>query len=144
MTRSLRIQACAQWWRALGDDVKPYLGTWRECHPTFQLTKHWDYRSRHQSVDDLTAIGSAALVVLATAGSTNSVRAISAHLLTWRVLGCRNCSTNFLCNASEASVAVSLYDNHNVNIIKEKKLQHYTTQQGINEHSEFRQENNLL
>ena len=35
------------------------------------------------SVDDLTAIGSAALVVLATAGSTNSVRTISAHLLTY-------------------------------------------------------------
>ena len=59
------------------------LGTSRECHPTFQLIKHWDYRSRHQSVDDLTAIGSAALVVLATAGSTNSVRTISAHLLTY-------------------------------------------------------------
>ena len=56
MTRSLRAQACAQWWRASGNDVKPSLGTWRECHPTFQLTKHWDYRSRHQSVDDLTAI----------------------------------------------------------------------------------------
>ena len=26
--------------RAPGDDVKPSLGTWRECHPTFQLTKH--------------------------------------------------------------------------------------------------------
>ena len=39
--------------------------------------------TRHQSVDDLTAIGSAALVVLATAGSTNSVRTISAHLLTY-------------------------------------------------------------
>ena len=77
------IQACAQWWRASGDDVKPPLSTWRECHPTFQLTKHWDYRSRHQSVDDLTTIGSAALVVLATAGSTNSVRTISAHLLTY-------------------------------------------------------------
>jgi len=82
MTRSLRVHACAQWWRASGDDVKPSLGTWREGHPTFQLTKHWDYRSRHQSVDNLTAIGSAALVVLATAGSTNSVRTISAHLLT--------------------------------------------------------------
>ena len=35
------------------------------------------------SVDDLTAIGSAALVVLATAGSTNSVRTINAHLLTY-------------------------------------------------------------
>ena len=79
MTRSLRAQACAQWWRASGDDVKPSLGTWRECHPAFQLTKHWDYRSRHQSVDDLTSIGSAALVVLATAGSTNSVRTINAH-----------------------------------------------------------------
>ena len=33
--------------------------------------------------DDLTAIGSTALVVLATAGSTNSVRAVSAHLLTY-------------------------------------------------------------
>jgi len=31
----------------------------------------------------MTAIGSAALVVLATAGSTNSVRTISAHLLTY-------------------------------------------------------------
>jgi len=89
MTRSLRAQACAQWWRASGDEVKPNivvkpsLGTWRECHTTFQLTKHWDYRSRHQLVDDLTAIGSAALVVLATAGSTNSVMTISAHLLTY-------------------------------------------------------------
>ena len=63
--------------------MKPSLGTWRECHPTFQLTKHRDYRSRHQSVDDLTAIGSAALVVLATAGSTNSVRTINAHQLTY-------------------------------------------------------------
>ena len=36
-----------------------------------------------RSVDDLTAIGSAALVVLATAGSTNSVRTINAHLLTY-------------------------------------------------------------
>ena len=36
--------------------------------------------SKHQSVDDLTAIGSAALVVLATAGSTNSVWTINAHL----------------------------------------------------------------
>ena len=63
--------------------MKPSSGTWRECHPTFQLTKHCDYRSRHQSVDDLTAIGSAALVVLATAGSTNSVRTINAHLLTF-------------------------------------------------------------
>jgi len=35
------------------------------------------------SVDDLTAIGSAALVVLATAGSTNSIRTINAHLLTY-------------------------------------------------------------
>jgi len=34
-------------------------------------------------VDDLTAIESAALVVLATAGSTNSVRTINAHLLTY-------------------------------------------------------------
>jgi len=34
-------------------------------------------------VDDLTAIGSAALVVLATAGSTNSVRTINAYLLTY-------------------------------------------------------------
>ena len=83
MTRSLRVQACAQWWRASGDDMKPSSGTWRECHPTFQLTKHWDYRSRHQSVDDLTAIGSAALVVLATAGLTNSVRTINADLLTY-------------------------------------------------------------
>ena len=83
MTRSLRVQACTQWWRASGDDVKPSLGTWQECHATFQLTKHWDYRSRHQLVDDLTAIGSGALVVLATAGSTNSVRTISAHLLTY-------------------------------------------------------------
>jgi len=83
MTRSLRVQACAQWWRASGDDVKPSFGTWRDCHPAFQLTKHWDYRSRHQSVDDLIAIGSGALVVLATAGSTNSVRTISAHLLTY-------------------------------------------------------------
>ena len=72
-----------QWWRASGDDVKPSSGTWRECHPTFQLTKHWDYRPRHQSVDDLTAIGSAALVVLATAGLTNAIRTISAHLLTY-------------------------------------------------------------
>jgi len=47
-----------------------------------QLTKLVDYRLRHQSVDDLTAIGSAALV-LATAGSTNSVGTISAHLLTY-------------------------------------------------------------
>ena len=35
------------------------------------------------SVNDQTAIGSADLVVLATAGSTNSVRTISAHLLTY-------------------------------------------------------------
>ena len=56
---------------------------WRECHPTFQLTKHCDYRSRHQSVDDLTVIGSAALVAPATAGSTNAARTISAHLLTY-------------------------------------------------------------
>jgi len=83
MTRSLRVQAYAQWWTASGDDVKPSLGTWRECHPTFQLTKHWDYRSTHQSVDDLTAIGSAALVAIATAGSTNSIRTISANLLTY-------------------------------------------------------------
>ena len=48
-----------------------------------QLTKLVDYRLRHQSVDDLTAIGSVALVVLATAGSTNSVRTISAHLPTY-------------------------------------------------------------
>ena len=34
-------------------------------------------------IDDLTAIGSAVLVVLATAGSTNSVRTINAHLLTY-------------------------------------------------------------
>ena len=54
---------------------------WRECHPTFQLTKHCDYRSRHHSVDDLTVIGSATLV--ASAGSTNSARTISAHLLTY-------------------------------------------------------------
>jgi len=56
---------------------------WRECHPTFQLTKHCDYRSRHHSVDDLTVIGSAAEVAPATAGSTNSARTISAHLLTY-------------------------------------------------------------
>ena len=31
----------------------------------------------------MTTIGSAALVVLATAGSTNSVRTINAHLLTY-------------------------------------------------------------
>ena len=47
-----------------------------------QLTKHCDYRSRHHSLDDLTVIGSAALVAPATAGSTNSARTISAHLLT--------------------------------------------------------------
>ena len=35
------------------------------------------------AIDDLTAIGSAVLVVLATAGSTNSVRTINAHLLTY-------------------------------------------------------------
>ena len=64
--------------------VKPSLGMWRECHPTFQqLTKHCDYRSRHHSVDDLTVIGSAALVAPATAGSTNSAMTISAHLLTY-------------------------------------------------------------
>ena len=63
--------------------MKPSLGMWRECHPTFQLTKHCDYRSRHHSVDDLTVIGSAALVAPATAGSTNSARTISAHLLTY-------------------------------------------------------------
>ena len=40
------------------------------------------YRSRHQSVDDLTAIGFTALVILATARSTNSVRT-SAQLLTY-------------------------------------------------------------
>jgi len=34
-------------------------------------------------IDDLTAIGFAALDVLATAGSTNSVRTINAHLLTY-------------------------------------------------------------
>ena len=60
--------------------MKPSLGMWRECQPTFQLTKHCDYRSRHHSVDDLTVIGSAALVAPATAGSTNSARTISAHL----------------------------------------------------------------
>ena len=57
------------------------------CYPpfasTFQLTKHCDYRSRHHSVDDLTVIGSAALVAPATAGSINSARTISAHLLTY-------------------------------------------------------------
>jgi len=63
--------------------VKPSLGMWRECHPTFQLTKHCDYRSRHHSVDDLTVTGSAALDSPATAGSTNSARTISAHLLTY-------------------------------------------------------------
>ena len=63
--------------------MKPSLGMWRECHPTFQLTKHCDYRSRHHSVDDLTVIASAALVAPATAGSTNSARTISAHLLTY-------------------------------------------------------------
>jgi len=63
--------------------VKPSLGMWRECHPTFQLTKHCEYRSRHHSVDDLTVIGSAALVALATAGSTNSAKTISAQLLTY-------------------------------------------------------------
>jgi len=52
-------------------------------HPTFQLTKHCDYRSRHHSVDNLTVIGSAALVAPTTAGSTNSARTISAHLLTY-------------------------------------------------------------
>ena len=61
--------------------MKPSLGMWRECHPTFQLTKHCDYRSRHHSVDDLTVIGSPAPP--ATAGSTNSARTISAHLLTY-------------------------------------------------------------
>ena len=63
--------------------MKPSLGMWRECHPTFQLTKHCNYRSRHHSVDDLTVTGSAALVAPATAGSTNSARTISAHLLTY-------------------------------------------------------------
>jgi len=63
--------------------VKPSLGMWRECHPTFQLTKHCDYTSRHHSVDDLTVIGFAALVAPATAGSTNSARTISTHLLTY-------------------------------------------------------------
>ena len=63
--------------------MKPSLGMWRECHPTFQLTKHCDYRSRHHSVDNLTVIGSAALVAPTTAGSTNSARTISAHLLTY-------------------------------------------------------------
>ena len=63
--------------------MKPSLGMWRECHPAFQLTKHCGYRSRHHSVDDLTVIGSAALVTPATAGSTNSARTISAHLLTY-------------------------------------------------------------
>ena len=36
----MRVQAYAQWWRASGDDVKPSLGTWRECHPTFQFPAH--------------------------------------------------------------------------------------------------------
>ena len=63
--------------------MKPSLGMWRECHPTFQLIKHCDYRSRHHSVDDLTVIGSAAVVAPATAVSTNSARTISAHLLTY-------------------------------------------------------------
>ena len=63
--------------------MRPSLGMWRECHPTFQLTKHCDYRSKHHSVDDLTVIGSAALVAPATTGSTNSARTISAHLLTY-------------------------------------------------------------
>ena len=66
--------------------MKPSLGMWRECHPTFQLTKHCDYRSRIitvRSVDDLTVIGSAALVAPATVRSTNSARTISAHLLTY-------------------------------------------------------------
>jgi len=51
--------------------------------PNIPAHQHWDYRSRHQSVDDLTTIGSAALVAPATAGSTNSGRTISAHLLTF-------------------------------------------------------------
>ena len=51
--------------------------------PNIPLTKHWDYRSRHHSVDELTVIGSAALVAPATAGSTNSARTITAHLLTY-------------------------------------------------------------
>ena len=50
------------------------------AHQALRLQVDW---SRHQSVDDLTAIGSAALVVLANAGSTNFVRTISAHLLTY-------------------------------------------------------------
>jgi len=77
------MQTYALWWRASGDDVKLSLGMWRECHPTFQLTKHWDYRLRHHSVDDLTVIGCAALVAPATAGLTNSARTISAYLLTY-------------------------------------------------------------
>ena len=38
---------------------------------------------RNAIPDNLTAIGSATLVILATAGSTNSIRTIIAHLLTY-------------------------------------------------------------
>ena len=81
--RAYRPTPCDGEHQDSGDDVQPSLGMWRECHPTFQLTKHCDYRSKHHSVDDLTVIGSAALVAPTTAGSTNSARTISAHLLTY-------------------------------------------------------------
>ena len=102
----LQQLGCIRWkdkftrgWRGLGKHLsQPVWTEWlfyscysafsdRACGenvtPTFQLTKHWDYRSKHHTVDDLTVIGSAALVAPATAGSTNFARTIIAHLLTW-------------------------------------------------------------
>jgi len=102
----LQQLGCIRWkdkftrgWRGLGKHLsQPVWTEWlfyscysafsdRACGenvtPTFQLTKHWDYRSKHHSVDDLTVIGSAALVAPATAGSTNFARTIIAHLLTF-------------------------------------------------------------
>ena len=77
----------AQWWRAsLRRRREAIFGHVARMSPNIPAhhCKHWDYRSRHHSVDDLTAIGSAALVVLATVGSINSIsQTISAHLLTY-------------------------------------------------------------
>jgi len=73
------------YWSAVVSIALPWtiFGHVAKMSPNIQLTKHCDYRSRHHSVDDLTVIGSAALVAPATAGSTNSARTISAHLLTY-------------------------------------------------------------
>ena len=57
----------------------------RSANFSGELGSRWDSRTliSPHSVDNLTVIGSAALVAPATAGSTNSARTISAHLLTF-------------------------------------------------------------